>query len=45
MTAGKPTRSTDRLERFARTMLGAALLAAVAWALMGNSTSLLTGGF
>ena len=44
MTAGKPTRSTDRLERIARSMLGAALLAAVAWALMGNSTSMLTGG-
>lgn len=43
MTAGKPTRSTDRLERIARSVLGAALLAAVAWALMGNSTSMLHG--
>ena len=44
MTAGKPTRSTDRLERFVRSMLGAALIAAVVWALMGNSTGMLTGG-
>lgn len=44
MTAGKPTRSTDRLERLVRTVLGAALIAATVWALMGNSTSMLHGG-
>lgn len=37
MTAGKPTRSNDRLERLARSMLGAALLAAVTWAVLGNA--------
>lgn len=45
MNAGKPTRSTDRLERVARSMLAVALLAAVAWAVMGNSTGLLPGSF
>ena len=43
MNAGKPTRSTDRIERLARSMLGAALLAAVAWAVAGNSLGLLAG--
>ncbi len=37
MTAGKPTRSTDRFERLARSMLGLALLAALAWAVIGNA--------
>ncbi|MFC5569659.1 hypothetical protein ACFPN1_06250 [Lysobacter yangpyeongensis] len=41
MNAGKPTRSNDRAERLARSMLGAALLAAVVWAVMGNSLGLL----
>jgi hypothetical protein len=45
MTAGRPVRSRDRLERIARTMLGVVLLAAVAWALTGNNTALLSGGF
>jgi|SoimicmetaTmtLPC_FD_contig_123_5606_length_1127_multi_7_in_1_out_2_2 hypothetical protein len=36
MNAGKPTRSGDRLERLARSMLGVALLAAVTWAVTGN---------
>jgi len=31
MTAGKPTRSNDRLERVARSMLAIALLTAVAY--------------
>ncbi|WP_460757963.1 hypothetical protein [Lysobacter fragariae] len=39
MNAGRPTRITNRGERLARTMLGFALLAAVAWALMNNSPS------
>ncbi|MFC5577452.1 hypothetical protein ACFPOA_05395 [Lysobacter niabensis] len=43
MNAGKPTRSRDRLERVARAMLGFALLAAVAWAVMGNNMGLLPG--
>lgn len=37
MTAGKPIRSNDLLERLARSMLGAALLVAVTWAVLGNS--------
>jgi hypothetical protein len=37
MNAGKPTRSNDRIERLARSMLAAALLAAVVWAVMGNA--------
>jgi hypothetical protein len=41
MNAGKPTRSRDRLERVARGMLGFALLAAVAWALMSNNAGML----
>lgn len=44
MNAGKPTRSSDRMERVARTMLAIALLAAVAWAVMGNSMGLLPIG-
>lgn len=43
MTAGRPTRSRDRLERIARSMLGIVLLAAVAWALTGNNTGLFAG--
>ncbi|WP_460714125.1 hypothetical protein [Lysobacter terrae] len=43
MNAGKPTRSTDRIERLSRSMLGAALLAAVAWAVMGSSMGVLAG--
>lgn len=43
MNAGKPTRSSDRIERVARGMLAIALLAAVAWALMGNNAGLLPG--
>lgn len=43
MNAGKPVRSSDRLERIARSMLAVALLAAVAWAVMGNSTGLFAG--
>jgi len=43
MNAGKPTRSRDRLERVARAMLGFALVAAVAWAVMGNNMGLLPG--
>ena len=39
MNAGKPTRSNDRLERVARTMLAIALLVAVAY-----STGLLPVG-
>jgi hypothetical protein len=39
MNAGKPTRSTDRLERVARSMLAVALLIAVAY-----STGLLPVG-
>ena len=38
MNAGKPARSSDRIERVARGMLATALLAAVAWALMSGST-------
>lgn len=37
MNAGKPTRSSDRIERIARSMLAAALLAAVVWALVGRN--------
>jgi hypothetical protein len=37
MNAGKPTRSTDRIERLARSMLAAALLIAVTWAVIGNT--------
>jgi hypothetical protein len=39
MNAGKPTRSTDRLERIARSMLAIALVIAVAY-----STGLLPVG-
>lgn len=45
MTAGKPTRSRDRLERVARAMLGFALLAAVAWAVMSNNAGMLPTNF
>jgi hypothetical protein len=37
MNAGKPARSNDRIERLARSMLGAALLIAVTWAVLGNT--------
>lgn len=36
MNAGQPTRSRDRIELFARGMLAIALIAAVAWALLGG---------
>jgi hypothetical protein len=39
MNAVKPARSSDRIERVARGMLAAALLAAVAWALMSGSST------
>lgn len=38
MNAGRPTRSTDRIERIARGMAAIALLAALAWAVMSGST-------
>jgi hypothetical protein len=38
MTAGRPTKSRDRKENLARGMLGIALLAAVAWALMNSGS-------
>lgn len=45
MNAGKPTRSTDRTERVARAMLAIALLAAVAWAVVGNTAATQFPGF
>lgn len=36
MNAGQPTRSHDRTELLARSVLAIALIAAVAWALMGG---------
>jgi hypothetical protein len=43
MNAGKPTRSGDRMERIARGLLATALLAAVAWTLLGSGSGLLPG--